>query len=231
MSGQLYGSLIGAGDGTKSFRYAPAVAQLLVPFGWMPFAAFYGLLAAVNLTALVFLLGPALAAVSLLWPPVAHQVAQGNIELLLAVGLVVGMRSGMPWAFLLMTKVTPGIGLLWFPCRRQWKHLAVALTVTVAVAIPCLLLAPDLWGEWVRHLAANAWPRAECWNCSKRSAGPTFGMRGTDRCACCVAKSAGRRAVRGVAGSTGNLAGIRRSVAGGVAARSHAPEAERSSQS
>ena len=34
------------------------------------------------------------------------------------------------WAFVLLTKVTPGIGLLWFAIRRRWRDLAIALGVT-----------------------------------------------------------------------------------------------------
>jgi hypothetical protein len=52
----------------------------------------------------------------------------------------------------LLTKVTPGIGLLWFGVRREWRHLVIALGVTLAVVAVGFVLAPTAWLEWVRSL-------------------------------------------------------------------------------
>ena len=66
-----------------------------------------------------FLTGPRLFAVGVLLATV--ELAGGNISLLLAVAIVVGFRWPAAWAFVLLTKVTPGIGLLWFVVRREWR--------------------------------------------------------------------------------------------------------------
>ncbi len=62
--------------------------------------------------------------------------------------IVIGFRYPAVWAFPLLTKVAPGIGLLWFLVRREWRNLAIALTVTIAVAAVSALLAPELWRGW-----------------------------------------------------------------------------------
>jgi len=43
---------------------------------------------------------------------------------LLAVAIAVGFRYPAAWALVLITKVTPGIGLVWFAVRREWCPLA-----------------------------------------------------------------------------------------------------------
>ena len=66
-------------------------------------------------------------------PVHAMEVAGGNVSLLLAVAIVVGFRWPAAWALVLLTKITPGIGLLWFAVRREWRHLAIALGATAAI--------------------------------------------------------------------------------------------------
>lgn len=138
-----------------AFLYSPAVAWLFAPFSAVPYEVFYALLAAVNLAALVWLLGPELAALSLFWVPVSNEVARGNVHLLLAVAIVVGFRYPASWAWVLLTKVTPGVGLLWFAVRREWRQLGTALAVTAAIVAITFVLDPDLWLRWFGMLAGN----------------------------------------------------------------------------
>ena len=138
-----------------AFLYSPAVAWLFAPFSAVPYEVFYALLAAVNLAALVWLLGPELAALSLFWVPVSNEVARGNIHLLLAVAIVVGFRYPASWAWVLLTKVTPGVGLLWFALRREWRQLGTALAVTAAIVAITFVLDPDLWLRWFGMLAGS----------------------------------------------------------------------------
>jgi hypothetical protein len=49
----------------------------------------------------------------------------------------------------LLTKVTPGVGLLWLALRREWGALAVALGATVAIAALSWAAAPALWKQWI----------------------------------------------------------------------------------
>lgn len=139
-----------------AFLYSPVVAWLFVPFSWMPYEAFYAILAAVNLATLVWLVGFELAAVLLLAQPVSNEVARGNIHLLLAAAIVVGFRYPGAWAWVLLTKVSPGVGLLWFAFRREWRQLATALVWTTALTAIAFVIAPELWLRWFGLLASNA---------------------------------------------------------------------------
>jgi hypothetical protein len=63
----------------------------------------------------------------------------------------------------LLTKVTPGIGLLWFVARREWRALILALGATAGVAAITAVLLPQQWLDWVAMLASSAgtpppWP-------------------------------------------------------------------------
>ena len=60
------------------------------------------------------------------------EIAGGNISLLLALAIVAGFSRPWTWAFVILTKITPGIGLLWFALRREWRSLAIALGATAA---------------------------------------------------------------------------------------------------
>lgn len=139
-----------------AFLYSPIVAALFAPFSLLPYEVFYGILAAVNLGALVWLLGWELAALALFILPVSNEIARGNIHLLLAAAIVVGFRHPAAWAWVLLTKVTPAIGLAWFAFRREWRSLLVAVTVTGAVMAVSFLIAPALWAGWFGMLAQNA---------------------------------------------------------------------------
>ena len=95
----------------------------------------------------------------LLWLGVLVAAAElygGNISLLLAVAIVLGFRWPAMWAFVVLTKVTPGIGLLWFAVRREWRTLGIALAATAFVAGGSALTMPLAWQQWVHVLIANA---------------------------------------------------------------------------
>lgn len=152
--GSLYrGVKLGDQD---AFLYSPVVAALFAPLSLLPYEAFYAILAAVNLAALVWLLGWELAALSLFILPVSNEVARGNIHLLLAAAIVIGFRYPASWAWVLLTKVTPGIGLAWFAFRREWRSLALALLATGTITAISFVAAPDLWTGWFAMLADNA---------------------------------------------------------------------------
>ena len=104
---------------------------------------------------MIYLLGWELAALSLFLVPVSNEIARGNIHLLLAVAIVVGLRRPAAWAVVLLTKVAPGIGLLWFAFRREWRALAVALGVTAGLVLISFVLVPNLWQAWVTMLLSN----------------------------------------------------------------------------
>ncbi len=143
-----------------AFFYAPVAAQVLAPthvLPWPWFAALWSLLLA---TALVWQAG-LWTGIALLMLPVFAEVAAGNIHLLLGAAVVIGFRYPAVWAFVLLTKVTPGIGLLWFAVRREWRNLGLALGATAAISVVSFAVAPEQWFRWAEILFAAA--RAEEW--------------------------------------------------------------------
>ena len=143
--------------GVDAYLYSPAFGQAFTPLTWLPWGVFAGLWAALNLTALTWMAGPALAGLLLVVPgsPVIDEVGTGNIHLMLGAAIVLAFRWPVAWALPLLTKVAPGIGVLWLAGARQWRALAIALGSTAAIALASFAIAPGLWLEWVDVLAGN----------------------------------------------------------------------------
>ena len=144
----------GPGDLSQCFLYSPPIAQLmLVTQAVIPFDAFYTTLRVLDLIVLAVVAGPAIGP-ALFIPAVAIEINAANINLLLVGAVLLGFRFPGTWAFVILTKVTPGIGLLWFAVRREWRHLAIALAATMVIAGISVVLAPWMWGDYVQALAA-----------------------------------------------------------------------------
>jgi hypothetical protein len=158
----------GAYETRDAYLYSPAFLQLLAPLRMLPFEAFFVVWTLMGAGVLVWLVGPLWAAALLIpgsYSPVYHDLWFGNVMILMSAALVVGFRSSATWAFMLLTKVTPGIGLIWFAVRREWRALAVALGVTAIVALGSFALAPHLWFEWIGSLRSNAaTPEVQGWS-------------------------------------------------------------------
>jgi hypothetical protein len=150
----VYGRAMSSNFALGAFRYAPPIAFLFGPLGALPWWLFLWLWEALML-ALIAWLGGRWSLVLLALPPVALELYHGNVHLLIAAAVVLGMRYPAAWSFVLLSKVTPGIGLLWFAARREWRSLAVALGATAAIAVATLVIAPNLWREWVASLVSN----------------------------------------------------------------------------
>jgi hypothetical protein len=129
-----------------AYVYSPAFLQAIAPLTVLPWPVFFGTWTALLLLAIRFLTGPRLFALGVLLATV--ELIGGNISLLLAVAMVVGFRWPAVWAFVLLTKVTPGIGLLWFAVRREWRSLGIALGATALVVAVSAVLMPGAWLEW-----------------------------------------------------------------------------------
>jgi cation transport regulator ChaB len=138
---------------TDAFFYAPVVAQLLGPMHALPFEVFrlaWGGLSLGALAAMGALYG-------LLIPGVIEDLVRGNVHVLLALAIVAGFRYPGTWAAVLLTKVTPGVGLLWFALRREWAALVqVAVVTAVIVTISVAVGGATLWVEWIRALTTSA---------------------------------------------------------------------------
>lgn len=149
----LYGTALAGGE--DAYLYAPAFAQGIAPLKALPWAAFAGVWLVLLALCLVAIAGP-WGLVAALIPPVLIELQAGNIHLLLALAVGLSLRYPHLWAFVLLTKPTLGVGLLWFVVRREWRQLAVALGVTVAVATVSFAVAPGAWAAWVDALLVNA---------------------------------------------------------------------------
>jgi hypothetical protein len=88
-------------------------------------------------------------------PPILFDIIVGNVHILYAAAIVLGFRFPWTWSLMLLTKVTPGIGLLWFAVRREWRALMIALGVTAAIVAASFLMVPDLWRQWIDLLVSS----------------------------------------------------------------------------
>lgn len=140
-------------DQYGAFRYSPAVAQLFSLFHLLPWPAF-AIGWFVFLALVVAWLGRRWSLALLVFVPIVWDAYLGNIEILLAAAMVIGFRKPAAWSFVLLTKVTPGIGLLWFVARREWRNLAIALGATAVIVGISFAIAPGLWLEWPRSILA-----------------------------------------------------------------------------
>jgi hypothetical protein len=149
----------GMANTDDAYLYSPAFLQVLTPLRLLPWPLFWALWVAGMGAILVWIVGPVIAAAVLVptaFSPVFTEVWYGNIVMPMALVLALGLRYPGLWAFMLLTKVTPGIGLVWFAVRREWRSLAIALGATALIAVGSFLLAPAAWIEWVTVLRANA---------------------------------------------------------------------------
>ena len=147
--------------GGSQFVYTPFAAQALTPFLDLPFAVFVTLIRLVDLVALVALAGPA-TLLALLLPPVAAEINAANINFPMGLAVVAAFRWPALLAFPLLTKVTPGVGVLWFAVRREWRSFAIAAGTTAGLAAVSFLAAPSLWVKYVDFLA-NDTPNVAGW--------------------------------------------------------------------
>ena len=121
-----------------AYPYSPAFAQLVYPLDLLPWPVFVAW--TILIAAAYWLTGPNLFLLGLAVG--AMEIAGGNITLLLAVAIVAGFRRPWTWAFVILTKITPGVALIWFALRREWRSLFVALGATGLVLLVSYLVMP-----------------------------------------------------------------------------------------
>ncbi len=136
----------------STYLYSPAFAQVLSPLYALPFEAFFVLWTAASVVALYWLVRPWPWALLILLLPWTYELFVGQVHLFIAVAIVLGFRWPAVWAFNILTKVTPGIGLLWFLVRREWRSFAIAMGTTLAIVVVSFLLAPTAWFDWYSFL-------------------------------------------------------------------------------
>jgi Glycosyltransferase family 87 len=137
------------------FGYAPPLAQLAQVFHLVPWWVFDFAVTCV-LFGTLFWMARRWTLAWLAFPPVLIELYHGNIHLLLAAAIVLGFRYPWTWSFVLLSKVTPGVGLLWFAVRREWRALGIALGVTAVIASISFLADPAAWSAWFGVLGQGA---------------------------------------------------------------------------
>ncbi len=134
-----------------AFTYSPVIAVAFAPFGLLPFWQFLWLWTGLLVGTAIWLGGrpvrPILAVFA--FPPVALELYHGNVHLLMAAAIALGFRYPAAWSFVVLTKVTPGVGLAWFLFRREWRALAIALGVTATLAGISYVANPAAWQSWI----------------------------------------------------------------------------------
>ena len=103
-----------ASASTPTYLYSPAFAQFLSPLYVLPFEAFFVLWTVASVVVLYWLVRPWPWALLILFLPWTYELFVGQVHLFIAAAIVLGFRWPALWAFNILTKVTPGVGLLWF---------------------------------------------------------------------------------------------------------------------
>ena len=130
------------------YSYAPPFAQFLWPLTQLPWPFFGTLWTVAAWAAYAWLLWPLAPRLRLplvlafgIWTP-------DNIYWMLALVAAVGLRFPACWALPLLTKITPGVGIIWFAVRREWWKLGTTLAVVVAVVVVSFCISPAAWFAW-----------------------------------------------------------------------------------
>jgi hypothetical protein len=87
---------------------------------------------------------------------VLGQALNGNVQLMIAAGLVLALRGRtVGWMPAMVTKVVSGIGLGWYVIRLEWRPLFRALAMAGVVCAISFALAPSQWIEWVTWIVKH----------------------------------------------------------------------------
>ena len=142
---------------SRSFVYSPAYAQAWWPLQFVPWPIVSAAWSGLQLAALAWMLTPvgAVIALALPWPyldgygtAVYATVNNGNPMVLTAAAIVAGVRWPAAWSYVLLTKVSAGIGILYFVVRHEWRHAAIALGATAGIVLISFVIDPTLWWQW-----------------------------------------------------------------------------------
>jgi hypothetical protein len=142
-----------------AYLYSPAFAHLIAPLAALPLPVFMAVWTALLAGVLYWLAGWRAFFLGAL-APVAMSIAIGQLDLLMAAAIVVGFRWPAAWVLPILSKVTPGIGLLWFAARGEWRSLLTGVGVTLSVVLLSFAIDPRAWLGWVDMLLRFEVPTA-----------------------------------------------------------------------
>jgi hypothetical protein len=145
-----------------AYLYPPPLAQLttvLHHVGWPLFiaswtfllfaaTAYAGRVWALALVAIGIALFPFVGFDHALRHPLLYPLL-GNIQPLLVAAIVASFRYPALWSVVVLTKLAPGVGALWFAFRGEWRNFAIAVGATVGIAFLSFAIAPNLWFQFV----------------------------------------------------------------------------------
>ena len=138
-----------------AFLYAPVFAQVIAPLTVLPWPIFAGIWTALIAAAYLWLVGR-WAFPILFTAAVALELYLGQVDIFLAAAIVLGFRYPGAWALPLLTKMSTGVGLVWFIARGEWRKLLIALATTVVVVGFSAILDPGAWRGWFDLLYRSA---------------------------------------------------------------------------
>lgn len=138
-----------------AFPYTPVAARFFAMFGGLEWLSFLWLWLALLVGTIIWL-GWRSALLVLAFPPVALELYHGNVNLPIAAALALGFRYPAFYCVPLLTKVTPGIGLLWFAARAEWRPLLIAGAVSGGLVLVSLVFDGHLWSEWLASISTTA---------------------------------------------------------------------------
>ena len=146
----VYGRAPGERD---AYLYSPVFIAIIRPLAMLPWPFFLALWVCLEAAVLVWLLKP----LRLRWSiPVfmlcLPELVVGNIYILLAAAAVIGLQKPAVWSFPILTKVTAGVGLLWFAARGEWRRFVTGLGGLAVVVFVSSALDPTGWQAWLQFL-------------------------------------------------------------------------------
>ena len=137
----------------SAYLYSPAFLVAMSPLRALSWPLFLGIWTSGLLAVLFWLARPLLFLPLLLL--CLPEIWGGNITILLAAAIVLGFSRPFAWAFPLLTKLTPGVGIIWFAVRREWFNLGLAIAATVAIIAAVALVTPGLFADWFQLLLSS----------------------------------------------------------------------------
>jgi hypothetical protein len=149
--------LYAGGPGTHdAYLYSPAFAALISPMTLLPWTVFLAVWMTAESAAFAWLLKPLGARWGVLaFSACTIEIFIGNIFAFLAISAVVATRYPAGWSFPLLTKITPGLGPVWYLMRREWRSLAESVVGTLGIVAVSFAMAPGAWHAWLLLLTEH----------------------------------------------------------------------------
>lgn len=145
---------------TGAYLYSPAFAQAIASLTVLPWPVFAGIWTVLTAVPLLWLAGR-WALPLLVLPPVFITVISGQLDAAFAAIGLLGLRWPAVWVLPILTKVTPGVCLIWYAVRREWRSFGVALGATGTVVAVSAAIDPAAWAGWLGLLARADFPELD----------------------------------------------------------------------